>query len=112
MPGTGGCGDTRNMSGAVVTGVVIAALCAAGVVWMLLVENRPEGGWLAWLRASVRAWRSDELRGEDLRVRPAEVRDASIDELFTIGTAGDEPAYTRPEELQARIEHVRAMTRR
>lgn len=100
------------MSGAVVTGVVIAALCAAGVVWMLLAENRPEGGWLRWLRASVRAWRSDELRAQDLRVRPAEVRDASIDELFTIGTVPDQPAYARPEELQARIENARAAARR
>ncbi len=103
------------MSGAVVVGVVIAVLCAAGVVWMLLVEQRPDEGWVAWLRASVRAWRSDELRIADLRPRPAEMRDASIDDLFTLGAA-DQPAYARPEELQARLDlarqHARAVTRR
>ncbi|MHB1065305.1 MAG: hypothetical protein ACYC1Z_12610 [Georgenia sp.] len=99
------------MSGAMVVGVVIAVLCAVGVVWMLLVEQRPPEGWAAWLRASVRAWRSEELRSEDVRARSAEVRDTSVDEIFTLGPTPDEPAYARLGELHARRQ-TRSVTRR
>ncbi|MPV39026.1 hypothetical protein [Georgenia subflava] len=99
------------MTGALI-GALLAALCALVVLLMLVAERRPEGGWAAWLRGSLDAWRSDELSGENLRVRRSDVRDTPVEDLFSLGEPVDEPAYTRPEELVARLEHVRGAARR
>jgi hypothetical protein len=91
-------------------GMLVTALCAVGVLLLVAVERRPEGGWAAWVRESVHAWRSDELAVAKLRPARAEVRDTPLEDLFTLAEP-DEPAYTRPEELRSRFELAREQAR-
>ncbi|UNX55884.1 hypothetical protein MF406_06550 [Georgenia sp. TF02-10] len=100
------------MTGAIVA-LLLAALVAAGVLLMPLADSRPEGGWKAWFRESLTAWRSKELRAaEPQDSGTTEVREAGIEDLFDLGQPVQEPAYTRPEEIVARLEQARASTRR
>jgi hypothetical protein len=94
------------MTGAFVGGL-IAVLAAVVVLLALLAGRRPENGWSAWLHESVAAWRSDELKGENLRVRRSDVRDTPVEDIFSLGAPEDVPAYARPEELVARLGEVR-----
>ncbi len=88
----------------------MTALAAVGVLLLVAVERRPEGGWAAWVRESVRAWRSDELAAANLRPARAETRDTPLEDLFTLAET-DEPAYTGPEELVSRFELAREQAR-
>ncbi|GAA1623218.1 hypothetical protein GCM10009790_02580 [Georgenia ruanii] len=91
-------------------GMLVTALCAVGVLVLVAVERRPEGGWVAWVRGSVQAWRSDELAAAKLRPTAPVARDTPIEDLFTLGETA-EPAYTRPEELRSRFELAREQAR-
>ncbi|MFH5822470.1 hypothetical protein [Georgenia sp. AZ-5] len=95
------------MTGAVM-GMLVAMLCALAVLAVLAVERRPEGGWSAWLRESLRAWRSDD--GDALRAGSGRARDVPLEDLFSLGEP-DEPAYARPEELRQRFEQAREQAR-
>ncbi|WP_043503947.1 hypothetical protein [Georgenia sp. SUBG003] len=103
------------MTGAFVGGFV-SVLCALAILLVLLAGRRPESGWSDWLRESLAAWRSDELKGADLRPRRSDVRDTPVEDIFSLGAPEDVPAYARPEELVARLDevrgHARSMTRR
>jgi len=81
------------MTGAILV-VVLAALCAVLVFVAVLAANRPEGGWIGWLRESVRAWRNDELEWTD----DVDEEDAGgLGTLYLMSEPG--PAYTTAEEL-------------
>jgi hypothetical protein len=98
------------MTGAFVGGLV-AVLCALAILLALLAGRRPENGWSDWLRESVAAWRSDELKGADLKPRRSDVRDTPVEDIFSLGAPQDTPAYARPEELVARLDEVRGHAR-
>lgn len=91
--------------------MVGAALSAIVVLLLVLGERRPEGGWFAWLRESVKAWRSDELAAAKLQPEADAVRDTPLEELFSMGPAEDQPAYARPEELRERLDQARQQAR-
>jgi hypothetical protein len=97
------------MTGAVIA-LVLAALCALGVLLVIVVERRPERGWGRWLRESAQAWRSEELRSQDVRPRRSDVGEAGLEDLFDMGPT-EQPAYTRPEDVTARLELARAHAR-
>ncbi|GAA4423302.1 hypothetical protein GCM10023169_18730 [Georgenia halophila] len=84
-------------------------LCALAVLVALLYARRPDSGFLAWLRESLDAWRSDDLKRENLS--QGGVQDAHVDDIFTLGVPDDRPAYARPEEIVARWDLVRGRAR-
>ncbi|MFD1719406.1 hypothetical protein [Georgenia deserti] len=88
---------------------ILVVLIALGVLAVLLGPQKPEQGYLAWLRESYHAWRSDEL-GRDKVAAPVS-QEARVDELFSLGTPDDRPAYARPEEFVARWDEVRDRAR-
>ncbi|MFD1504228.1 hypothetical protein FE374_06020 [Georgenia yuyongxinii] len=98
------------MTGAMLA-MVGAALCAVVVLLLVLGERRPDGGWYAWLRDSVQAWRSDELAAAKLQPQGSAVRDTPLEDLFSLGAARDQPAYARPEELRDRLDQARQQAR-
>ena len=97
------------MTGAVIAST-LAALCALGVLLMILLERRPAHGWGRWLHDSVEAWRTEDLRGDEVRPRRTDVSEAGVEDLFDMG-ATTQPAYTRPEDVTARLELARAHAR-
>lgn len=81
------------MTGAILV-TILAALCVAAVFVAVLSANRPEGGWLPWLRESVHAWRSDELEWTD---EVDEEAAGGLGTLYLMSEPGQ--AYTTPDEL-------------
>jgi len=81
------------MTGAILV-TILAALCAVLVFVAVLSANKPEGGWVAWVRESVRAWRTDEIEWTD----EVDEDDAGgLGTLYLMSEPGH--AYTTPEEL-------------
>ena len=101
------------MTGAVLA-TLVAAVGALSILLILAAERRPAGGWWAWLRESVSAWRAEELTGARLEAPTA--READLRDLFDLGEPVDGPAYARPEAVLARLgqarDHARGALRR
>lgn len=86
------------MTGAILVSI-LAVACAAAVVVGVLVSQRPAEGWVAWVRDSVRAWRSDELSWTDGAVD--EEGAGGLGALYLMSEPGN--AYATPEEIGGQL---------
>lgn len=76
--------------------VIILAIASASAVFVaVLASQRPDEGWIDWLRGTYHAWRSDELTWADTDIEDGEV--GGLGALYLMSEPGN--AYTSAEEL-------------
>ncbi|MEE6272739.1 hypothetical protein [Georgenia wangjunii] len=92
------------MTGLVVV-TILALVCAAGVLALLLAPRQPAEGWHGWLRSSLTAWRGDDLRWKDAADDASDVGDLA--DLYALSEPVAESAYMRAEDLRETFAAVR-----
>ncbi len=95
--------DNRGVTGPFIFVVLCLAVAFAAVL-PLLVQRRPEEGWLRWIRDSFRSLRSPE----EVDVP---VRDTSLAQLLREGDP-EALGYTTPSELRENLHTTRSAIRR